>query len=469
MEELEKMLEEAISELRPQEEERYEALKIYEEVKRLVEESLRIPYDFTVELHGSVAKGTELKGMMDLDVFLLIRYDDINREWLERDIVKPLFEVFKEFYRVVKLKYATHPYIHISLGKYEVDVVPAYWAKDISEIKTAVDRTPFHTKYVLSKLTEDMKDGVRLLKAFFKSAGVYGAEIKVEGFSGYLTELLAIKYGSFLNAVTNIARWRFGEVVIVDESIAKIDRSYLKKVFKAPLVVLDPVDPKRNAASAVSAESLARVVLASSIFLQKPSKELIVSGVRVPEVDNIESMCHAITSSGREAIGVLFKLAGEIVPDVLWGKLRSATNSLISSLRRAGFTVVSYSIWSDECFKAFLTITVLPKELPSHEVHLGPPLGRIADIKSFVLKYSLNDKSFGPYVSHSGRIFTLRKRKHTQPYQVIEEQLNSLKLGAGISILGVLKNVGEVCEYIKQHKNPELVLAFRKAAKLELF
>ncbi|MEM1930908.1 MAG: CCA tRNA nucleotidyltransferase [Sulfolobales archaeon] len=469
MEELKRILEEAISELKPQEEERCEALRIYEEVERLVRESLHIPYDFTVELHGSVAKGTELRGMIDLDVFLLIRYDDINREWLEENVVKPLFEVFKKFYKEVKLKYATHPYVYINLGKYEVDVVPAYWARDISEIKTPVDRTPFHTKFVLSKLTENMKDEVRLLKAFFKSAGVYGAEIKVEGFSGYLTELLIIRYGSFLDAVTNIAKWRFGEVVIVDEDVTKINRSHLKKVFKSPLVVLDPVDPKRNAASAVSAESLARAVLASSIFLQRPSKELIVSGVRAPEVDNVESACHAIVSSEREAVGVLFKFNGEMVPDVLWGKLRSVTNSLISSLQRAGFTVVSYSIWSDETSKAFLTITVLPKDLPTYEVHLGPPLGRTADIKSFVLKYSTSDESFGPYVSPSGRIFTLRKRKYTQPYQVVEEQLNSLKLGGEISVLGVLKNVGEVCEHVKLLKNPELNLAFRKAAKLELF
>ncbi|MEM2207136.1 MAG: CCA tRNA nucleotidyltransferase [Sulfolobales archaeon] len=469
MEELKKVLEEAISEIKPQEEERYEALRIFEEVKRLVEGSLHIPYDFTVELHGSVAKGTELRGMIDLDVFLLIRYDDISKEWLESEVIRPLFDIFKDLYKGVKLKYATHPYIYISLGKYEIDIVPAYWAKDISEIKTAVDRTPFHTKYVLSRLTEDMKDEVRLLKAFFRSVGVYGAEIKVEGFSGYLTELLAIKYRNFLNAIANIAGWRFGEVVVIDEDSTKINRSCLKKVFKAPLIVLDPVDPKRNAASAVSAESLARVVLASSIFLQKPSKELIVSGVRAPELDSVKNMCHTITNSGREAIGVLFKLASEVVPDVLWGKLRSVTKSLIGFLQRAGFAVVSYSIWSDELSEAFLVITLLPKELPPYEVHPGPPLGKVTDIKSFTLKYFLSDKNLGPYVSPSGRIFTLRRRKYTRPHQVVEEYLNSVKIGEGISTLGVLRNASEVCEYVELRKTPELLLTFRKAAKLELF
>jgi tRNA nucleotidyltransferase (CCA-adding enzyme) len=34
-----------------------------------------------------------------------------------------------------------------------------------------------------------------------KGTGVYGAEAKVEGFSGYLTELLVINYGSFPKAL----------------------------------------------------------------------------------------------------------------------------------------------------------------------------------------------------------------------------------------------------------------------------
>lgn len=468
MENLEKIIKESISEIRPREEERLKALKIYEEVKNIVESSLHIPYDFTVELHGSVAKGTELRNAIDLDVFLLIKYDEISREWLEGQVVKPLFEVFKKFYREVRLKYATHPYIHLDLEGYEVDVVPAYWAKNVSEIKTAVDRTPFHTKYVLSKLTEEMKDEVRLLKAFFKSVGVYGAEVKVEGFSGYLTELLIIKYGNFLNTLKDITKWRFGDVIILDEDVAKIDRNYLRRIFKAPLIVLDPVDPKRNAASAVSMESLARVVLASSIFLQRPSKELLLSGVRTPKLGDVENSCYSIVCSGREAVGVLFRLSGEIAPDVLWGKLRSVSRSLINFLQRAGFTVVSYSMWSDEFSEAVLIVTITPKELPQYEVHLGPPLGRVTDIESFVLKYYSSDKSFGPYVNPDGRILTLRQRRHTQPYQAVEEYVKSLKTGGGVSVIKVLKNISEVCEYIKSRGDPELLLTFRKTAKLEL-
>ncbi|MCS7099319.1 MAG: CCA tRNA nucleotidyltransferase, partial [Sulfolobales archaeon] len=399
MGDIERILEESLYELKPREEERDEALRIYEEVRKIVEESLRIPYEFTVELHGSVAKGTELRGMVDLDVFLLIKYSDISREWLEKNVVVPLLKVLENLYESARLRYSTHPYIHLQLGKYEVDIVPAYWARDISEIRTAVDRTPFHTRYVLNKLSERMKDEVRLLKAFFKSVGVYGAEIKFEGFSGYLTELLIIKYGNFFSTLRNITKWYLGEVVIVDEESVKLSYSYLRKVFKAPLIVPDPVDAKRNAASAVSAESLARVVLASSIFLQKPSKEMLLSGVKRPEYIDIENLRQLATETEREIVGMVFKISSKIAPDVLWGKLKSTARSLVNFLEKAGFVVVSYSSWSDEISEAVVVVTVIPRELPQYEVHLGPPLGRVNDINSFISKYYGTSRGYGPYVT----------------------------------------------------------------------
>ncbi len=468
MEGPERIVEEAIGELRPSEEERLEALRIFEEVKGVVESSLRIPYDFTVELHGSVAKGTELRGAVDLDVFLLVRYEGISREWLEREVVRPLFGVLKGLYRGTKLKYATHPYIHIDLGRYEVDVVPAYWARDVSEARTAVDRTPFHTRYVLSRLAEKGRDEVRLLKAFFKSIGVYGAEIKVEGFSGYLTELLVIKYGSFLDALRSIARWRFGEVVVVEGGSVEAVSEHPRGLSRVPLTVPDPVDPRRNAASAVCAESLARAVLASTVFLQRPSREMLLSGTGTPRPGDVESSRRLVVESGREAVGMLFRLSGEVVPDVLWGRLRSIAKSLMSSLERAGFTVVSYSMWSDELSEAVILATVLPRELPPFEVHAGPPLGRTDDIESFVSKYYSGRESLGPYVSPAGRIFTLRRRRHARPHQVLEAYAESLERGEGVSVSGVLKNLDEVCEYVRSRGAPELLAAFRRMAALEL-
>jgi tRNA adenylyltransferase (EC 2.7.7.25) len=54
---------------------------------------------------------------------------------------------------------------------------------------------------VISNLHREQKDEVRLLKKFMKGIGVYGAEIKVKGFSGYVAELLVYFYDSFRNVL----------------------------------------------------------------------------------------------------------------------------------------------------------------------------------------------------------------------------------------------------------------------------
>jgi tRNA nucleotidyltransferase (CCA-adding enzyme) len=100
----------------------------------------------------------------------------------------------------------------------EADIVPSTEVGDPSKSgeKLSVERTPLHTRYVKSRLSECMKDDVRLLKSFFKSIGVYGAESHVGGFSGYVCELLVIRYGSFRKVLEAISRWGPGVYVDVE-------------------------------------------------------------------------------------------------------------------------------------------------------------------------------------------------------------------------------------------------------------
>ena len=50
-----------------------------------------------------------------------------------------------------------------------------------------------------------MKQEVRLLKRFLKSVGIYGAQIAKGGLSGYVTEILILKYGTFVSTLQSIA------------------------------------------------------------------------------------------------------------------------------------------------------------------------------------------------------------------------------------------------------------------------
>src|SRR5207247_7594350 len=83
-------------------------------------------------------------------------------------------------------------------------------------------------------------------------------------FSGYLCELPVLRYGTFRGGLEASLSWRPGIVLELDRAPAR--------TFPEPLTVVDPVDPNRNVASAVSVEQLATFVHAAREYLQNPSE-----------------------------------------------------------------------------------------------------------------------------------------------------------------------------------------------------
>ena len=146
-----------------------------------------------VRVEGSVAKDTWLSENPDIDIFMRLP-TSIPRKNLGDiglKIAKKAAGKAKQLER-----FAEHPYLQIFVDGYRVDIVPCYDAKP-GEWQSATDRTPYHTDYIRGHFSKEMRGEVRLLKKFMQGVDVYGAEIKVGGFSGYLCELLIIKYGSF--------------------------------------------------------------------------------------------------------------------------------------------------------------------------------------------------------------------------------------------------------------------------------
>ena len=118
--------------------------------------------------------------------------------------------------------------------------------------KSAPYRSPFHTEYVKDNLNNEMIRHVRLLKRMLKSINVYGAEIATNGFSGYVIEVLILKYcslPSLLQVISDIKKE--GNVF----SINSVDEDVLK-TFASPLVIIDPVDSRRNLGAAILTRAL---------------------------------------------------------------------------------------------------------------------------------------------------------------------------------------------------------------------
>jgi len=413
---IKEILEDVLNSIKPSEEEISKAYELYEELSAIIRERLKIRERFKVELEGSLAKGTALKDNLELDVFVLIDREDINRAWLKENFIEPLESALMDKFTVT-LRFASHPYLRVKKGDIEADIVPAYWAEDIRNIKTPVDRTPFHTKYVISKLNERQKDEVRLLKKFFKGLGIYGAEIKVEGFSGYLSEVLIIKYGDFLNALRGMVKWNHGSVIVVEEGVGDIKT--LKTIFRgSPLIVPDPVDPGRNAAAAVSKKSLTTAIVGASMFMECPSKSFFFPQKQAMNLEKIEK---ALRETSREVLLLTYRVGNSTSPDILWGELKRISRKIRSTLKEKGFTIVDSSLWSDEKSTAILLIELLLPAggMPKYEIRKGPPILRSDYMRSFLFKHIKRERPketfIGPWISDEGILKLLVHRKYVDP------------------------------------------------------
>ncbi|MEB3774463.1 MAG: nucleotidyltransferase domain-containing protein, partial [Desulfurococcales archaeon] len=228
---------------------------------RIVESRLRpclerLGLRTVVEAEGSYAKGTLLSDKWEIDVFVVV---DADRRWIREESLGVLLDCLQGL--PVVTKYSQHPYVTVSLMGMEADVVPVKMVGSPGEA-LGVERTPFHTRWVRERITEDLADEVRLLKSFLKGIGVYGAETARGGFSGYLAEVLTITYGGFMEVLREASRWR--PPVRVDP-VGHGDWGVLERKYRGyPLIVVDPVDPVRNLAGAVTLRSLSTCLLYTS-------------------------------------------------------------------------------------------------------------------------------------------------------------------------------------------------------------
>jgi len=366
---LDEILGEALARLRPSvEEERHMKAVAREVIEKVDAEAKKRGLDVYAVHVGSTARGTWLRGKKDIDIFLMFPADT-PREMLEEEglrLAKAISPMYEE-------RYAEHPYITASYKGLEVDLVPCYRVKDPAHIQSAVDRSPFHNEYVMKRI-DGLQDEVRLLKQFARGAGVYGSELRTQGFSGYLCELLVLKYGSFLGAIRHGADFRPGMVIDIE------GRSAIEH--KEPLVFIDPVDPGRNVAAALSEQKLCEFIDACRRFLASPSIEHFFPPPVAPlKRGDLEGL---LASRGTLLITVSFK-APDVVEDTLYPQLRKAEASVVRMLERHGFKVYRSGVWSGG--RSAVVLEMLVWRLPAIERHMGPPLQEREHSERFREKY----------------------------------------------------------------------------------
>ena len=207
-------------------------------------------------LGGSGAKGTWLD-LFDIDVFVKFNYGKYKDK---TDKLSDLLHPFIKSHNPERLR-GSRDYFIIKKGGFSIEVVPILDIKESKQALNITDVSPLHTEYVNRRLrNKKAKNDVKLLKKFLKTAGIYGAESYVQGFSGYVCELLIINYKSFNSLIKDASKWH-DKVFIDIEKFYKgknINIELNKSKLVSPMVIIDPVQKDRNAAAAISSESFTR-------------------------------------------------------------------------------------------------------------------------------------------------------------------------------------------------------------------
>jgi len=347
---------------------------------------------------GSLAKGTFLKGDHDVDIF--VKFSKEYETGKLADILEAILKPLK-----AEKVHGSRDYFVKQHNGMKYEIVPVYDIKNKDEIVNITDASPLHFVW-LKKQAEKNKsliEDIRLAKAFCKSTGVYGAESYIRGFSGHVLDILVAYHGSFMKLVKNASKWK--KPIVIDsydfykgQALEKLNRAKIE----SPLVLIDPIQPDRNAAAALSDEMFCRFVESAKRFLKNPSEKFFekeeFSLKKIKKKNTI--ILEASPLKGKK--------------DVVGSKLLKALEAMKNELEKNGFEFKSYNWhWND---KAYFWFVMKSMKIPKTFIHEGPPLNDQKNVENFKRKYN---KTF----VKGKRVYAKVDRKITDAKQALKDIL----------------------------------------------
>lgn len=402
---------EVLRKIKPTEEERQRIAEAAEDLRAAVQKYLDDnSIDAELRFVGSFSKDTYLSDP-DIDLFMLFPSATPKSE-----VERIGLQVGEDLLHGERM-YSEHPYTRGVWKGVDVDLVPSYKLKDTEKLQSAVDRTPFHTEYVLTHMQPGQHDQVRLLKKFMKGIGTYGAEPNTRGFSGYLCELLVMKFGSFDGVLEAAAGgWREGTTIEIEARGPPMI---------GPLVVYDPVDKKRNVASAVHLDTLALFIVAAKDYLRGPDARFFFPHKRTPmSAEQLESTA---SLHGSRILTVIFKRP-DVIEDNLYSQLWKTKDALAKKLDEFDFNVLrAVHYMSDDHLEIAYE---LDRDVLSKTVkHVGPPVWvRTAD--NFLSKWRNNE--YGEPFIEDGSWTVVTERMYFTAREMLEDEAALAGIGREI-------------------------------------
>jgi len=368
---------------------------------------------------GSAARGTFLRDRLDLDFFLLFP-PTVSRADLERMGL----ELGAALLTAPETRYAEHPYRRGTFEGFTVDAVPGYAIEDPSHPLTAVDRTPFHQAYLAERETPALVDQIRLAKQFLRALGVYGSEARRGGCSGYLVELLVLRFGSLRALLAEARSWRIPVRLPTRPTAAP------RVPDDVALVLDDPVDPNRNVATALTRRNLGLFILAAAEYLDRPRASAfeLRTDPGIPRARGVA----LVESRGTHVTGVRLPRPA-LVDDILYPQLRKAERSIAEEIARLGFRVVGSAAAAGDG-ELVILVEVESAHRPVVDPRDGPPPG-IDRVGDFLAKWTAADAPVlqGPFVAADGRLAVEARRAERRLEPLLTAALPRLPLGRDLT------------------------------------
>ncbi len=348
-------------------------------------------------LGGSVAKNTFLKGDYDIDIF--VQFD--KEKYKNKDIseilhfnLKKLFKTTSKISGLHKL-HGSRDYFQVRQDPFTFEVVPILKITKAEDAENITDISTLHTEWVNHH--NHLADEIRLTKAFCKANKLYGAESYIRGFSGYTLEILTIAHSSFENLIKAASRWKpETRIDVKNHGVKKLNKSKI-----SPLIVIDPVQPNRNAAAALSERKFNEFVSLAREFLHNPSPKFFEHTKFDLERIKSASILRVAPLKGKE--------------DIVGAKLIKCAEYIHKKLKEEGYEVTEHDWhWDDK--EAYFWYFVKNKNLSLEKKHYGPPIKEKKHLEVFMKKYSHHQVK-----NEGSRVYVELKREHTNINEFLKQ------------------------------------------------
>ena len=341
---------------------------------------------------GSMGKDSWLSGDYDIDIFV-----KFPKSYLKKDISKILQNSLKGIkFKVIN---GSRDYLQVKHGNYLFEIIPVMDIRFHEEAANITDVSPLHVIWV--KKNNKDPEQIRLTKAFLKANNLYGAESYIKGFSGYVVEILTIHYGSFMDLAKAASNWK-GSVIIDPSRFYKNKKEIINNLDKnklSSLILIDPVQPNRNAAASLSNEKFNDFIDLCRRYLKNPHEEFFIQKkFDLKRLKNKYNKDDIIVLEGKELEGK---------EDVAGNKLLKFFNYIKDNISKEGWKIKECNWFWDK--KAVFYYVAEKKELGKEVIHYGPP----KKLKENVFQFKKKWKKYRLF-EDDYRVYIKLKRKYTK-------------------------------------------------------